>query len=155
MQSSQFRRLRASLALATQAKEIRAKHPAASREMWDQLAAMVQPGMTVGELESVLGTPSDGSYNPYLDRNRVTLIYRLSDRFRVRAVAKFRSPTDSLEQAVLLAPPQIQSPLPKFPNSLIRNSEIRNPEIPCGRRRAKKVSSGHCAAKRRRFLSRL
>ncbi len=95
-------------ALAAQAKEVRAKHPTASRKMWEQLAALVQPGMTVGDLESVLGTPSDGNYNQYLHRNTVTLIYRLSDRFRVRAEAEFASPTDTLEHAILLAPPQIE-----------------------------------------------
>lgn len=95
-------------ALAAQAKAIRAKHPAATREMWEQLAALLQPGMTVGELESILGLPSDGSYNQYLHRDRVTLIYRLKGRFRVRAVGEFASRTDSLEHAVLIAPPQIE-----------------------------------------------
>jgi hypothetical protein len=95
-------------ALLAQAKEVRAKHSAAPREMWEQLAALVQPGMTVGDMESVLGTPSDGSYNQYLHRNRVTLVYRLSARFRVRAVAEFVRRTDTLESAILLAPPQIQ-----------------------------------------------
>jgi hypothetical protein len=95
-------------ALLAQAKEVRAKHPAAPREMWEQLAALLQPGMTVGDMESVLGTPSDGSYNQYPHRNRVTLIYRLSARFRVRAVAEFANHIDTLEHAILLAPPQIE-----------------------------------------------
>jgi len=96
-------------ALLAQAREIRARRPGAPREMWQQLAALVQPGMSVGEMESVLGMPADGAFNQYLNRDRLTLIYRLSDRFRVRAVGRFGKPGgQGLESAILLDRPRIE-----------------------------------------------